>query len=253
MSSDRTVFGRWIRRLLRKATSGGMDLSLPKVLLSSVFGPFGVDDAYGRKENIMELFHNQVTREQGLFSLRFNHPSFGLHLIAENIEADTTILDFPSQRRFIREIEKGYDYVGISFIVPNFLKTKRMTELIRKHAPKTKIVLGGHGTTIDSIEDMLEFDHLCRGEGVAFFREVLGDDLSKPIVHPIVHAAFGEHIMGIPMKNTSAVLLPGVGCPNACKFCCTSHFFDKAYTPFLKTGQDIFEVCQRAEAQMGTT
>ena len=42
-----------------------------KVLLTSVFGPYGVDDAYGRKENIMELFHNQVTREQGLFSLRF--------------------------------------------------------------------------------------------------------------------------------------------------------------------------------------
>ena len=29
-----------------------------KILLSGVFGPFGVDDDYGRRENIMELFHN---------------------------------------------------------------------------------------------------------------------------------------------------------------------------------------------------
>jgi len=39
-----------------------------RVLLSGVFGPFGVDDAYGRKENIMELFHNQVTKAQEMGS-----------------------------------------------------------------------------------------------------------------------------------------------------------------------------------------
>ncbi|MDD5678358.1 MAG: hypothetical protein PHW60_10275 [Kiritimatiellae bacterium] len=38
---------------------------VPRILLCSVFGPFGVDDAYGRKENLMELYHNQVTRIQG--------------------------------------------------------------------------------------------------------------------------------------------------------------------------------------------
>ena len=40
-----------------------------KLLLSSVFGLYGVNDEYGEKENKMELFHNQVTREQGIFSL----------------------------------------------------------------------------------------------------------------------------------------------------------------------------------------
>ena len=46
-----------------------------RVLLTGVFGPFGVDDEYGRKENIMELFHNQVTKGQGLASFRFHHRS----------------------------------------------------------------------------------------------------------------------------------------------------------------------------------
>ena len=61
-----------------------------RVLLTGVFGPFGVDDEYGRKENIMELFHNQVTKGQGIASFRFTHRSFGLYFIASNIDAEVT-------------------------------------------------------------------------------------------------------------------------------------------------------------------
>ena len=225
--------------------------SSTRILLASVFGPFGVDDQYGRKENIIELFHNQVTREQGLFSLRFQHQSFGLYMIAENLEADVTVLDFPSQKRFIREIRKDYDYVGISFIVPNFIKAKKMTELVRAHAPKSKIVLGGHGTRIDDIETKIDFDHVCYGEGIRFFRELLKENPDRKISHPIIPAAFNQRLMGIPLYNASAVLMPGVGCPNGCRFCCTSHFFNKEYTPFLQTGKEIFEVCERAEREHG--
>jgi hypothetical protein len=39
-----------------------------RILLSSVFGPYGQDDEYGsRKINPMELYQNQVTRLQGGF------------------------------------------------------------------------------------------------------------------------------------------------------------------------------------------
>lgn len=34
----------------------------------------------------------------------------------------TTVLDFPTLKRFKKELGKGYDYIGISFIVPNFKK-----------------------------------------------------------------------------------------------------------------------------------
>ena len=71
-----------------------------RVLLSGVFGPFGVDDEFGRKENIMELFHNQVTRGQDTASFRFFHRSFGLYFLAANLDADVTVLDFPSKDRF---------------------------------------------------------------------------------------------------------------------------------------------------------
>jgi hypothetical protein len=47
-----------------------------KLLLISVFGPYGVVHEYGEKENKVDLFHNQVTREQDIFSCRFNHDDF---------------------------------------------------------------------------------------------------------------------------------------------------------------------------------
>ena len=52
--------------------------SRAKILLTSVFGPYAQDDEYGsRAMNPMELYHNQVTRVQGAFSLRMFHRSVG--------------------------------------------------------------------------------------------------------------------------------------------------------------------------------
>ncbi|HKD85486.1 MAG TPA: hypothetical protein VKB58_12115, partial [Terriglobales bacterium] len=92
-----------------------------RVLLSSVFGPYARDDEFGsRAINPMELYHNQVTREQGSFSLRMFHRSWGLMMIQRNISAPSTLLDFPTLERFEQELTAHeYDIVGISGIIPN--------------------------------------------------------------------------------------------------------------------------------------
>ena len=109
-----------------------------KILLSGVFGPYAQDDEYGsRKDNPMELYHNQVTRVQGPFSLRMFHRTFGLLMIEANINAPCTILDFPTLDRFIEEIKNNsYDIIGISSIMVNIGKVKKMCEEIRKHLPQ---------------------------------------------------------------------------------------------------------------------
>jgi len=83
----------------------------------------------------------------------------------------TTVLDFPSLKRFKQKLKKGYDYIGISFIIPNFTKAKEMTRLIRQPAPGTKIILGGSGVNIPGIEKMLDNDYICKGEGGIFSEE----------------------------------------------------------------------------------
>jgi hypothetical protein len=118
--------------------------SQARVLLTSVFGPYAQDDEYGsRKITSMELWHNQVTRVQGPFSLRMSHRSWGLMLIQANILAPCTLLDFPDMQRFIDQITTNeYDIIGISSIVPNVRKVRKMCELIREHAPAATIVVG---------------------------------------------------------------------------------------------------------------
>ena len=92
-----------------------------RVLLSSVFGPYAQDDEFGsRAINPMELYHNQVTRAQGSFSLRRFHRSWGILMIQENISAPCTVLDFPTREAFARELTAHhYDIVGISSIIVN--------------------------------------------------------------------------------------------------------------------------------------
>ncbi len=98
-----------------------------KVLLTSVFGPYAQDDEFGsRSINPMELYHNQVTREQGSFSLRMFHRSWGLMMIQQNISAPSTLLDFPTLDKFESELTSpSYDIVGISGIIPNFGKVRK--------------------------------------------------------------------------------------------------------------------------------
>src|SRR5512139_1574314 len=85
-----------------------------RVLLTSVFGPYARDDEFGsRRINPMELYHNQVTREQGPFSLRMFHRSWGIMMIQQNISAPSTVLDFPTREAFERELRThSYDIVG---------------------------------------------------------------------------------------------------------------------------------------------
>jgi len=88
----------------------------------------------------MELFHNQVTKGAG----------GGLDAVPAQIvrtvlssrrtsKRRPQCLDFPTRAQFIRELSKGYDVVGISFIAPNVTKAQEMARLVRKAS-----ALGAH-------------------------------------------------------------------------------------------------------------
>ncbi len=219
-----------------------------KLLLTSVFKPFGVDDAYGVKENVCELMNNQVTRGQGVFSIRSHNRSFGLTFMAENLQTPTTVLDFPTLEEFEQELKTGgYTHVGISFIVPNVDKARRMAEAVRRLAPCARLYLGGHGASIEELERLIPADGICRGEGVAWLRRQLGEPLDRPLVHPAMPVDCWRKLLGVPAPNQKAILIPGVGCRNKCNFCATSHFFD-GYTPFFTDTAVLFDsMCRIAD------
>ena len=134
-----------------------------------------------------ELLYRQVTRAQGIFSPRTVNIFFGLEYIAENLDAPTVVLQYPSKSELIRELKKGYDYVGVSFIMAVMHKMKEAVALIRKYAPNSKIVLGGYGTVLKDEVLKPYGDYICREEGVTFFRRLLGEPaIPMPYKQPLI-------------------------------------------------------------------
>jgi radical SAM superfamily enzyme YgiQ (UPF0313 family) len=229
-----------------------------RILLSSVFGPYAQDDEFGsRAINPMELYHNQVTRAQGSFSLRMFHRSWGIMMIQENISAPCSLLDFPTREAFARELTSNkYDIIGISGIIVNVGKVKEMCRMVRELSPDSVIIVGGHVAAIPDVESMIDADHIVKGEGISWMRRYLGEDEHAAIKHPAIVSGIDTRIMGIRLPNrkggTAATIIPSVGCPMGCNFCTTSAFFGGKgkFVNFYETGDELFDVMCGIEAKL---
>jgi radical SAM superfamily enzyme YgiQ (UPF0313 family) len=186
------------------------------------------------------------------------HRSWGLMMIQQNISAPSTLLDFPTLEKFEGELAAHhYDIVGISGIIPNFGKVREMCRRIRQISPHSTIVVGGHVAGIPGIEDMLDADHIVKGEGIAWMRRFLGENTEAPVIHPEILSGFGFRILGMKVpdntRDTAATIIPSVGCPMGCNFCTTSAFFGgkgKSHH-FYESGDQLFEVMQHMERSLG--
>jgi haloalkane dehalogenase len=125
-----------------------------------------------------------------------------------------------------------------------------MVKLIRKHTPESKIVLGGYGTVLP--DDFLAplADHICREEGVNYFRKLLGETPVRQVRHPYAPIP-SPTIFSYKRPTKVAHITSGLGCPNGCDFCCTSHFFKRRYIPFAETGRELHEAILRMEKEAG--
>lgn len=214
--------------------------SLPhRLLLTSVCRPIGPKFGDGISVGY-ELLHGQVTRLQGIFSPRIFQNHFSLEYIAHNLDIPTVVLQYPSVWELIQELKRGYAYVGVSFILPLFHRMKRVVSLIRQYSPKSKIILGGYGTTLD--DELLQpyGDYICREEGVGFIRRLLGEpEKPMPYHHPLIINRL--KVYSLPL-SPHGMIFAGLGCPNGCDFCLTSHFFRRRHIRLLPTGKDILDV-----------
>jgi radical SAM superfamily enzyme YgiQ (UPF0313 family) len=207
----------------------------PKVLMSSVCQPFG--EEHGDGFGVSYEGSHQLMWAQGIFRTRGTTTQWGIEFIAANIEAPTTTLHYPTMSRFITEIKRDYDYIGIAFVASTLHKVIPMVEAIRRHAPNAKIVLGGYGTALG--EEILGpyADYICQGEGVAYMRRLLGERVDAPIVQPEITQI--QKLFSVPLLGRTGYIFAGLGCPNGCDFCATSHFFEREHVKLLPDGDAI--------------
>ena len=228
-----------------------MTVQVSYILLTTVCRPFGGN---GEGDSVgAELFHAQVTRSQGIFSYRQVIRCWGLDYIAENIEPPTVVLHYPSEQELIREIRwRHYTYIGINFVVATFHKVCRMVGIIRKYSPGSQIILGGYGTVLHDHELAPYSDIVCREEGIGFMRRLLGEDEARPLRHPYTPIE-SPRVYSYPPKTKVAHITGGLGCPNGCDFCCTSHFFKRKYIPFIRSGRELYETMRFMEKKAQKT
>ena len=217
-----------------------------RVLLSSVISPLGPRHGDGDAVGY-ELLHAQVTRAQGVFSPRAVHLQYGIEYIGANLDTPTVTLHYPTRDQYIHELETGgYSHVGIAFNLTTSHRMREMSQLVRRYAPSATIVLGGYGTLIPHDELAPYGDVICQGEGVAFMRDLLDEpERQPPFDHPLSVSRL--KVLGVPVAKTG-LIFGGLGCPNGCDFCCTSHYHRRKHIPLLPTGADLRRVVQGYQA-----
>lgn len=211
---------------------------MPRVLLSTVCRPVGLPgDGPSMGVDVMK---GQLCVNQGVFRTSGAGIGYGLEYIAQNIDSPAVVLHWPSARELARELERGrYDIVGLSFPFQLLPRMAETAALVRAHAPRARLVLGGHGTVAP--EAALHGDLVCRGDGIAFLRDLLGEQQGQPIRHP--HIVYGNRLLSLPVRaGRKAVICTGLGCAEGCDFCATSHFFNQRYQPFVDSGQQLFSI-----------
>jgi radical SAM superfamily enzyme YgiQ (UPF0313 family) len=185
------------------------------------------------------------------------HRSWGIMMIQANITAPCTVLDFPEREDFARELrEHDYDIVGISSIIVNVEKVKEMCRMVREISPGSVIVVGGHVAAVERLDEMIDADHIVKGEGISWMRRYLGEDEQAPIHHPAIVSGLQTRVMGLRLPErkggTAATIIPSVGCPMGCNFCTTSAFFGGKgkFVNFFETGDELFQVMCQMEQEL---
>jgi haloalkane dehalogenase len=64
-----------------------------------------------------------------------------------------------------------------------------------------------------------------------------------PYKHPLITSRL--KVFSLPLSGGAGKILAGLGCPNGCDFCCTSHFFKRKHIRLLPEGKDIYAVVER--------
>jgi len=236
MSDDLVVLESRARRPARSPV-------VQRVLLSSVIRPFGPQ--HGDGFGVSYEGTHQIMWAQGVFRPRGTTTQWGIEFIAANLQAPTTTLNYPTMAQFIAELKKGYAFVGIAFVSTTLHKLIPMVEAVRRHAPGSKLVLGGYGTALDPAL-LPRADYICKGEGVAFMRELLGEPIDGPIVQPVVTQV--GSLFSMPVLGRTGYVFAGLGCPNGCDFCATSYYFKRKHLRLLPDGAAILHAIQRLRA-----
>ncbi|MFL6262986.1 MAG: hypothetical protein ACJ76Y_25075 [Thermoanaerobaculia bacterium] len=197
---------------------------MTRVLFSTVYDPEPLLERWAATDQMAY----RLTRGQGIFTLEEHAHSWPLHLLAQNVEADSVMLEWPSLEEFEAELSAAdWDYVCISFMNRDLDKLPLMSEAVRRLCPRAKIVIGGYGVIClpdaEAAKRSADHDFICRGEGVHFLRKLLGEP-DRPIQCRLPQSGATLPWLARRSRGTVGAALAALGCTQKCPFCVTSFY-----------------------------
>ncbi len=200
------------------------------ILLTTPTGPY---PTLPGNDSLTDATGQRFTKGDGMFGLLSHTHCFANHILAQNIDAEATLLEYPRWEDFEAEVAKGYDIIGISAFPVHLDSVMEMCKHIREASPGTNIMLGSYAAqAFDAAYDEQTkhsyVDHIVKGEGVCFLRQHLGEDVGKPMKQRLMPKAGGSvpFLTQFP-SGTVGFLVSGLGCIGGCDFCSTTALFNR--------------------------
>jgi len=200
-----------------------------KILFTSSIYPY---PTLPNNTSLTDATGARFTRADGIFAMISHSHHFANHLLAQNINVPSVILEYPRWEDFIAEVKKEYPIIGISALPVHLESVLKMCRYIRENAPNTKIILGCYaGLALQAVMDdekiKEHIDYICHGEGIKFIRQLLGEDTERPISQILMPKGGGspKFITKFP-KGAIGFLVSGLGCPGSCDFCSSTALYD---------------------------
>lgn len=215
------------------------------ILLTTPTAPYPTLPA---NDSLTDATGQRFTKGDDIFTVYSHSHCYSNHILAQNIDASSLLLEYPRWDDFAKEIKKGYPIIGISAFPVHLDIVMKMCLYIRQRSPKSKIYLGSYGgqafaAQYDEQTQRKYVDGVVQGEGVAFLRELLGESTDRPIRQSLMPKAGGAppFISRFPV-GTIAFLVSGLGCIGGCDFCSSTTLFGRQRIELLSPQNLVTEM-----------
>ena len=199
-----------------------------RILLTTPCYPYPTLPA---NDSLTDATGQRFTHGDDIFTVVSHTHCYANHILAQNINIPSTLLEYPRWNNFTEEVDKGYATIGISSFPVHLDMVMKMCEYIRERSPETKILLGSYGAQAfdaqyDEETKKKYVDHVVKGEGVRWLREFLGEDTNRPISQKLMPKCGGAPaFLNMDSRGGMGFVVTGLGCPGGCDFCSTTEMF----------------------------
>ncbi len=166
--------------------------------------------------------------------------------IANNLDTPTTVMSrCGTPDRILKELNAAkedcfpYTHVGFNVYVASYTRFIRCAQAVKSFDKNIVTVAGNVGSLFKQTNRQV--DYVCRGDGILFLRNLLGEDVKKPYRLKLISYKIITQLLGMKIRTPMVNIITKIGCPMRCDFCATNQLFEGKFTPPLFTPQEVHD------------